>query len=97
SNDKVHPLYAANQIVPTYKENCPKIFPNSGNRYEENKVVPEEEEKGLEKPYYDGNYLHQLARETLGEKRVHDITLKKFVIPAYDIKKLLPIVFSSYQ
>ncbi|KAL5539153.1 hypothetical protein UlMin_044429 [Ulmus minor] len=96
SNDKGRPLYAANQIVPFYKENCPKIFPNSGNRYGENKVLSEEE-KGIETPYYDGKYLHQLARDTLGEKRVHDITLTKVVIPAYDIKKLSPIVFSSYQ
>ena len=65
-------------------------------RYGENKVLSEEE-KGIETPYYDGKYLHQLARDTLGEKRVHDITLTKVVIPAYDIKKLSPIVFSSYQ
>jgi len=29
--DDKRPLYAADKIVPFYKENCPKIFPNSGN------------------------------------------------------------------
>ncbi|KAL5539154.1 hypothetical protein UlMin_044430 [Ulmus minor] len=56
-----------------------------------------EESGGIKKPYYDGKYLHKLAKDTLGDKRLHDITLTKIVIPAYDIKKLSPVVFSSYQ
>ena len=51
---------------------------------------------GLKKPAYDGKYLHKLARDILGEKRLGD-TLTKVVIPAFDIKKLSPVVFSSYQ
>ncbi|XP_010112647.2 patatin-like protein 2 [Morus notabilis] len=120
--DDKRPLYAAEKIVPFYKENCPKIFPNSGNWSEPNKTfagemllkitetweeigqtsVTEaydakfEEIGGVKKPYYDGKYLHQLAKKILGEKRLHD-TLTKVVIPAFDIKKLSPVVFSSYQ
>ncbi|KAL5539152.1 hypothetical protein UlMin_044428 [Ulmus minor] len=49
-----------------------------------------EESGGIKKLYYDGKYLHKLAKDTLGDKRLHDITLTKIVIPAYDIKKLSP-------
>ncbi|KAL5563406.1 hypothetical protein UlMin_033153 [Ulmus minor] len=103
SNDEGRPLYAADEIVPFYKEHCPKIFPKSGNRNERKEVVSEESARTIGTflveggPWYDGKYLHQLARDTLGEKRLHDITLTKVVIPTYDIKKLLPVVFSSFR
>ncbi|XP_062093430.1 patatin-like protein 3 [Humulus lupulus] len=82
-NDKGRPLFDANQIVPFYKQECPKIFSNSGSLF-------------VGSPTYDGKYLHELLRKILKEKRLSS-TLTKVVIPAYDIKKLLPIVFSSYE
>ncbi|XP_024032012.1 patatin-like protein 2 [Morus notabilis] len=120
--DDKRPLYAAEKIVPFYKENCPKIFPNSGNWFGPNKTfageielkisetceddgqtsVTEayeakfEEIRGMKKPYHDGKYLQKLAKDILGEKRLHD-TLTNVVIPAFDIKKFSPVVFSSYQ
>ncbi|KAL5563403.1 hypothetical protein UlMin_033150 [Ulmus minor] len=93
SNDQGRPLYAAKEIVPFYKKHCPKIFPrsSSGSEPNENELLKQKS------PFYDGNYLHKLARDTLGDKRLSDIILTKIVIPAYDIRKLSPVVFSSYQ
>ncbi|XP_062095808.1 patatin-like protein 3 [Humulus lupulus] len=45
---------------------------------------------------YDGKNLQKLARDILGGNRLSD-TLTNLVIPAYDIKKLSPVVFSSYE
>ena len=47
-------------------------------------------------PKYDGEYLHQVVREKLGETRLHE-TLTNIVIPTFDIKAMQPIIFSSYQ
>ena len=47
-------------------------------------------------PKYDGKYLHNLIRKLLGTTRLHE-TLTNVVIPAFDIKKLQPTIFSSYR
>lgn len=52
--------------------------------------------KTLTGPKYDGKYLHKLIRNIIGDKRLSQ-TLTNVVIPTFDIKKLLPIIFSSYQ
>lgn len=46
-------------------------------------------------PKYDGKYLHDTIRKILGSTRLHE-TLTNVVIPTFDIKKLQPIIFSSY-
>ncbi|CAA2961810.1 patatin 2 [Olea europaea subsp. europaea] len=46
--------------------------------------------------HYDGEYLHKVMREKLGETRL-DETLTNIVIPTFNIKSLQPIVFSTYQ
>ncbi|KAL5557057.1 hypothetical protein UlMin_039293 [Ulmus minor] len=90
-NEHNRPLYAANQIVPFYHEHAPKIFPQAkgiiGSAL--NSI------QSLLSPKYDGKYLHQLVRKLLAGKRLHD-TLTNVVIPTFDIKKLQPILFSSY-
>ena len=62
----------------------------------ETSAVNDESIKGPKSPAYDGKYLHKLATNILGEKRLGD-TLANVIVPAYDIKKLSPVVFSSYQ
>ncbi|KAG4962443.1 hypothetical protein JHK82_039131 [Glycine max] len=47
-------------------------------------------------PQYNGKYLHRLIREKLGETKLHQ-TLTNVVIPAFDIKRLQPTIFSSFQ
>ncbi|KAK8693101.1 hypothetical protein V6N13_070697 [Hibiscus sabdariffa] len=52
--------------------------------------------KALAGPRYDGKYLYKLLRDLLGNTRLHQ-TLTSVAIPAFDIKKLQPTIFSSYQ
>ncbi|TKY57791.1 Patatin protein 2 [Spatholobus suberectus] len=47
-------------------------------------------------PQYNGKYLHRLTREKLGDTKLHQ-TLTNVVIPAFDIKRLQPTIFSSFQ
>lgn len=91
-NDKQRPLFAAKDIRPFYLEHCPKIFPQHtgllgslGNVF-----------RSLVGPKYNGEYLHKVVREKLGEIRLHE-TLTNVVIPTFDIKTLQPTIFSSYQ
>ncbi|XP_047972969.1 patatin-like protein 2 isoform X1 [Salvia hispanica] len=86
------PIYAAKDIAPFYVEHGPKIFQQSGCC-------------GcgllgwmaaLVGPKYDGNYLHELIREILGQTRLHH-TLTNVVVPTFDIKVMQPTIFSSYE
>ncbi|KAE8683340.1 Phospholipase A 2A, IIA,PLA2A isoform 1 [Hibiscus syriacus] len=52
--------------------------------------------KSLSGPKYDGEYLHNIVRENLGETRL-DQTLTKVVIPTFDIKIFQPTIFFSYD
>ena len=52
--------------------------------------------KALTGPKYDGKYLHKLLEEKLGDLRLHQ-TLTNVIIPTFDIKRLQPIIFSSYE
>lgn len=52
--------------------------------------------RSLGGPKYDGEYLHWVVRQKLGETRLHE-TLTNVVIPTFDIKALQPTIFSSYQ
>jgi patatin-like phospholipase/acyl hydrolase len=50
----------------------------------------------LRGPKYDGNFLHSIVKEKLGDTRLHQ-TLTNIVIPTFDIKRLQPTIFSSYK
>jgi patatin-like phospholipase/acyl hydrolase len=52
--------------------------------------------KSLRGPKYDGKFLHSIAKEKMGDKRLHQ-TMTNIVIPTFDIKRLQPTIFSSYQ
>ncbi|KAF6173860.1 hypothetical protein GIB67_039811 [Kingdonia uniflora] len=47
-------------------------------------------------PKYDGKYLHSLIKENLGGTRLRH-TLTNVVIPTFDIKRLQPTIFSSFE
>ncbi|XP_021911991.1 patatin-like protein 2 [Carica papaya] len=91
-DDQNRPLFAAKDIKDFYLHHCPKIFPQNCCPFSAaSKLV-----KSLAGPRYNGRYLHKLAKEKLGEIRLHQ-TLTNVVIPTFDIKNLQPIIFSSYE
>jgi patatin-like phospholipase/acyl hydrolase len=52
--------------------------------------------RSLSGPSYDGKYLHEVVRQKLGNTRLHQ-TLTNVVIPTFDIKRLQPTIFSSFE
>ncbi|XP_031248919.1 patatin-like protein 2 [Pistacia vera] len=91
-NEQNRPLFAAKDIKDFYLNHCPKIFPQQSCPFANaTKLL-----KSLTGPKYDGKYLHRLAKEKLGDNRLHQ-TLTNVVIPTFDIKKLQPTIFSSYE
>ncbi|KAL4332251.1 hypothetical protein GQ457_07G025650 [Hibiscus cannabinus] len=91
-NNQNRPLFAAKDINDFYLEHCPKIFPQDRTPFAPAANLV----KSLTGPKYDGEYLHNIVREKLGETRLHQ-TLTNVVIPTFDIKKLQPKIFSSYE
>ncbi|XP_035544069.1 patatin-like protein 2 [Juglans regia] len=92
-NEKNRPLFAAKDVKDFYLNQCPKIFPQNSCPWFPHitKIM-----KALSGPKYDGKYLHSLVKEKLGSTRLHQ-TLTNIVIPTFDIKRLQPTVFSSYE
>ncbi|RID77242.1 hypothetical protein BRARA_A00170 [Brassica rapa] len=86
------PRFAAKDIVPFYLQHSPKIFPQPGGLAALLPKLP----KLLSGPKYDGVYLRTLLNNLLGETRLHQ-TITNVVIPTFDMKKLQPTIFSSYQ
>ncbi|KAB2030153.1 hypothetical protein ES319_D05G211400v1 [Gossypium barbadense] len=91
-NNGNRPLFAAKDINDFYLEHCPKIFPQDCTPFAPATNLV----KLLTGPKYDGQYLHKIVREKLGETRLHQ-TLTNVVIPTFDIKQLQPKIFSSYE
>ncbi|CAN6910730.1 unnamed protein product [Brassica oleracea] len=86
------PHFSAKDIVPFYLQHSPKIFPQPGGLTTLLPKLP----KLLSGPKYDGVYLRNLLNNLLGETRLHQ-TVTNVVIPTFDMKKLQPTIFSSYQ
>ncbi|XP_061374291.1 patatin-like protein 4 [Gastrolobium bilobum] len=78
------PLFTPAEIVQFYMNNGSEIFKNrTWNWYSKY-------------PRYDGVFLHNITRELLKETRLNQ-TLTNVVIPTFDLKKLKPVIFSSYK
>ncbi|XP_062157622.1 patatin-like protein 2 [Alnus glutinosa] len=87
------PLFAAKDIKDFYLDHSPKIFPQDSSA-----LFPfvTKISKALSGPKYDGVYLHDIIREKLGSLKLHQ-TLTNVVIPTFDITRLQPTIFSSYE
>ncbi|KAE9458521.1 hypothetical protein C3L33_09580, partial [Rhododendron williamsianum] len=91
-NENNRPVFAAKDIKDFYLDNCPQIFPQVNYPFSNaTKMI-----KALTGPKYDGKYLHNLVKEKLGSTRLHQ-TLTNVAIPTFDIKRLQPTIFSSYE
>ncbi|XP_026382798.1 patatin-like protein 1 isoform X2 [Papaver somniferum] len=86
------PLYAAKDIVPFYLKLSPKIFPHKNSGGLLGSVV--NLFGTVAGPKYNGKYLHSLLKQFLGDTRMQQ-TLSSIVIPAFDIKLLQPVIFST--
>ncbi|KAK1588591.1 hypothetical protein Q3G72_024803 [Acer saccharum] len=84
--------YPAEDIVRFYKENGPKIFPQTSGCL--SWIV--DLWKALMGSKYNGKNLHKAIQDKLKDTRLQD-TVTNVVIPTFDIKKLQPTIFSSYQ
>uniref|UniRef100_A0A5B6YTJ6 Patatin n=1 Tax=Davidia involucrata TaxID=16924 RepID=A0A5B6YTJ6_DAVIN len=91
-NEKNRPFFAAKDITDFYLENCPKIFPQVSYSFPYVTNIM----KSLYGPKYDGKYLHSIVKEKLGKTRLHQ-TLTNVAIPTFDIKRLHPTIFSTYE
>ncbi|XP_022866618.1 patatin-like protein 3 [Olea europaea var. sylvestris] len=77
------PLFAAKDIKPFYLEHSSRIFPQKkGLLGFVGKLL-----KSIVGPKYDGEYLHKVISEKLGETRL-DETLTNVVIPTFNIENL---------
>ncbi|XXG61025.1 hypothetical protein AAC387_Pa04g2785 [Persea americana] len=91
-NESNRPLFAAKDIKDFYLEHCPKIFPQFRGPF----APTVKFFKAISGPKYNGKYLHELVEDKLGKKKLHE-TLTNVVIPTFDIKRLQPTIFSSYE
>ncbi|KAM7507067.1 hypothetical protein LguiA_017520 [Lonicera macranthoides] len=91
-NKDNRPIYAAKDINNFYLEHTPKIFPQKSrnNFFDSVKNLFSE----ITGPKYDGVYLSSLVKELLGDLSIKQ-TLADVIIPAFDIKRLQPVVFST--
>ncbi|XP_058089057.1 patatin-like protein 2 [Magnolia sinica] len=86
------PLFTAKDIKAFYLEHSSRIFPQHLGPF----ALIIKILKAVSGPKYNGKYLHGLLREKLGKTRLNQ-TLTNVVIPTFDIKKLQPTIFSTYE
>ncbi|KAK2657442.1 hypothetical protein Ddye_010494 [Dipteronia dyeriana] len=89
------PISAAKDIVPFYLNDGPDIFPQPQITCGCLSWILDLW-KALTGSKYDGKSLHKVIENKLNNTRLHQ-TVTNVVIPAFDIKKLHPTLFSSYK
>ncbi|KAI7749521.1 hypothetical protein M8C21_009662 [Ambrosia artemisiifolia] len=89
-NENRRPLFQAKDIKDFYLKMCPEIFPHDW------RSTVKKAFKSIGGPLYDGKCLHNIIRNHLNETKLGD-TLTNVIIPTFDIKKLQPVIFSSYE
>ncbi|KAL6654177.1 hypothetical protein ACP70R_007642 [Stipagrostis hirtigluma subsp. patula] len=87
------PLFAAKDVTDFYLENGPKIFPQRKVGF----LTPVANLLGnIRGPKYDGVFLHDKIKSLTRDVTVAD-TVTNIVVPAFDVKYLQPIIFSTYE
>ncbi|CAD6256169.1 unnamed protein product [Miscanthus lutarioriparius] len=87
------PLFAAKDLTTFYLENGPKIFPQRKVGW----LTPVANLIGtMRGPRYDGVFLHDKIKSLTHDVRIAD-TVTNIVVPAFDVKYLQPIIFSTYE
>ncbi|XP_038974236.1 patatin-like protein 2 isoform X2 [Phoenix dactylifera] len=91
-NEENRPMFAAKDIKDFYVKHSPKIFPQCGGPLGQAAKIL----RAISGPRYNGKYLHEIVRRKLGNTKLRQ-TLTNVVIPTFDIKRLQPTIFSSYE
>ncbi|KAK9136068.1 hypothetical protein Syun_015398 [Stephania yunnanensis] len=93
-DEKSRPIFSAKDIVSFYVEHGPRIFPPKSSDWLSS--IANLMKSSVMGPKYDGKYLKGLLDKLLKDLKLHQ-TLTNVVIPTFDIKRLQPIVFSSFE
>ncbi|XP_062182982.1 patatin-like protein 2 [Phragmites australis] len=92
-DENKRPLFAAKDINQFYLENGPKIFPQEKAGF----LKPVANLlRVIRGPKYDGSFLHDKIKSLTRDVTVAD-TVTNVVVPAFDVKCLQPIIFSTYE
>ncbi|KAG8078753.1 hypothetical protein GUJ93_ZPchr0007g6129 [Zizania palustris] len=95
SDNANQPCSEAKDIVPFYLKHSPHIFPHRtgifGWFFNILGII-----KMAVGPKYNGKYLHKLINDLLGNTRMKG-TLTNVVIPTFDVKRVKPIIFSTFK
>ncbi|XP_031275630.1 patatin-like protein 1 [Pistacia vera] len=91
-NKEGRPAFAANELNNFYLEHSPKIFPQSSSWNLLNPITSFVGE--MTGPKYNGKYLRKIINQLLGDITLKE-TLTNVVVPAFDIKLLQPVIFST--
>uniref|UniRef100_A0A1D1XY16 Patatin n=1 Tax=Anthurium amnicola TaxID=1678845 RepID=A0A1D1XY16_9ARAE len=91
-NKDNRPLFSAKDIKAFYLKHSSKIFPQGRCLLgQAAKLI-----RAILGPRYDGKYLQYIIREKLGNTRLNQ-ALTNVVIPTFDIKRLQPTIFSTFE
>ncbi|CAL4986537.1 unnamed protein product [Urochloa decumbens] len=92
-DDSKRPLFAANDLTTFYLENGPKIFPQRKAGWLTSAMNLVGTMRG---PKYDGVFLHDKIKSLTHDVRIAD-TVTNVVVPAFDVKYLQPVIFTTYE
>ncbi|XP_034569635.1 patatin-like protein 1 isoform X3 [Setaria viridis] len=92
-NENKRPLFAAKDLTTFYLENCPKIFPQRKAGWLSTAMDLMSTMRG---PKYDGVFLHDKIKNLTHDVRIAD-TVTNVIVPAFDVKYLQPVIFSTYE
>ncbi|KAL6654176.1 hypothetical protein ACP70R_007641 [Stipagrostis hirtigluma subsp. patula] len=92
-DEKNRPLFAAKDVTQFYLENGPKIFPQRKVGF----LTPVVNLLGnMRGPKYDGVFLHDKIKSLTRDVKIAD-TVTNIIVPAFDVKYLQPVIFSTYE
>ncbi|CAL4979663.1 unnamed protein product [Urochloa decumbens] len=92
-NENKRPLFAAKDISQFYIENGPKIFPQRKIGFLKPVANLLSVMRG---PKYNGAFLHDKIKSLTHGVRIAD-TVTNVVMPAFDVRCLQPVIFSTYE
>ncbi|TVU24247.1 hypothetical protein EJB05_26668 [Eragrostis curvula] len=87
------PLFAGKDLTKFYLDNGPKIFPQRKAWFLTSAANLIGNMRG---PKYDGVFLHDKIKSLTHDVKIAD-TVTNVIVPAFDVKNLQPVIFSTYE